>query len=164
VIVKKPLLMVDIDGVVSIFGFTQAQRPSGQFLTVDGIVHLLSAEAASNLLELAADFELWWCSGWEEKANDYLPRLLGLPGPLPFVSFDGVPGRDGSHWKLAAIDAAVPHQRPLAWLDDQLDESCAAWAKARPADTLLVMTDPAVGLVAEQAKQLRAWARTQASR
>ena len=28
---------------------------------------------------LGDDFELVWCSGWEEKANDHLPHLMGLP-------------------------------------------------------------------------------------
>ena len=29
------------------------------------------------LQALAGDFELAWCTGWEEKANEYLPAVLG---------------------------------------------------------------------------------------
>ena len=83
-----PALLVDIDGVISLWGFPPACTPEGSWLTVDGIVHFLSAEAARNLLALTASFELVWCSGWEDKANDYLPQAIGLPGPLPFLTFE----------------------------------------------------------------------------
>src|SRR5277367_1550915 len=81
----KPLLMVDIDGVISLFGFPAHEHPEGAFHSIDGIVHFISAEAGRHLLALADDFDLVWCSGWEEKANEYLPHLLGLPAPLPFL-------------------------------------------------------------------------------
>ncbi|PZR69043.1 MAG: hypothetical protein DLM63_02800 [Solirubrobacterales bacterium] len=151
--------MVDIDGVLSIFGFTQSQHPPGRFLTVDGIVHFISAQAGAQLRELSEDFELRWCSGWEEKANDYLPAVLGLPGPLPFISFERGPSHAGSHWKLAAIEQATAPQRPLAWIDDGFDERCDAWAAGRRSPTLLVATDPAEGLLEHHAVALRRWAR-----
>ena len=84
----KPLLLVDVDGVISLFGFPSAERPAGDWTLVDGLPHLLSAEAPRHLLQLAREFDLVWCTGWEEKSNEYLPAALGLPGPLPFLSFD----------------------------------------------------------------------------
>ena len=39
----KPLLLVDVDGVISLFGFPQHARPAGRFEMVDGIAHFLSA-------------------------------------------------------------------------------------------------------------------------
>ena len=74
-------------------------------MIVDGSPHLISSTAAEHLQTLGADFDLVWCTGWEEKANEYLPGLLGLPGELPFLSFDLNPGRGHAHWKLAAIEA-----------------------------------------------------------
>src|SRR5205085_2344289 len=103
---EKPLLLVDIDGVVSLFGFEPNMRPDGTWCQVDGIAHLLSSRAAEHLLELADAFEPAWCSGWEEKANEHLPHQLGLP-TLPHLTFEGKePGVKPlfSHWKLAAID------------------------------------------------------------
>jgi hypothetical protein len=75
------------------------------------------------------------------------------------VHFDRVP-RDGrrGHWKLAAIDAHAGRERPLAWVDDALDDACEAWARQRPAPTLLMRTDPAVGLTDAHASALEAWA------
>ena len=81
--------------------------PDGSFHTVDGIPHFLSHAAAAHLLALARDFDLVWASGWEEKAEEYLPRLLGLPAGLPFLSFERSQGAGRSvdgHWKLAAIN------------------------------------------------------------
>jgi len=64
----------------------------------------------------------------------------------------------GEGWKLAAIDAAIPGARPLAWVDDVHDEREAAWAALREGPTLLVTTDPAVGLTTEHVERLEAWA------
>jgi hypothetical protein len=60
------------------------------FHWIDGIPHFLSAAAAQHLLALEAIFELVWCSGWEERADEHLPHLLGLPRGLPFLRF-GLP-------------------------------------------------------------------------
>ena len=53
------------------------------------------------------------------------------------LTFDGRARFGTAHWKLEALDEYAG-DRPLAWIDDSLDESCHAWAAARPAPTLLV--------------------------
>jgi hypothetical protein len=157
---NDPLLLIDIDGVISIFGFDRARPPAGTFVSVDGIAHFLSSVAAEQLLALEDEFELAWCSGWEEKADEHLPLALGLPAGIPHVSFDHDGDAAGRHWKLAAIDRFAGDQRPLAWVDDAHDTTCEAWATGRAAPTLLVATDPAIGLTAAHAETLSAWART----
>ena len=157
-----PLLLIDIDGVISLFGFDAAQPPPGRFLLVDGIPHFLSAGAADLIGALQEHFELVWCSGWEEKADEYLPLALGLPAGLRHLNF-APPGAADSgavrHWKLEAIDAYAGPHRPLAWIDDQFDHTCHAWAQDRPGPTHLVATDPAVGLTPAQTDRLQGWAR-----
>jgi hypothetical protein len=155
-----PLLLMDIDGVLSLFGFRSDERPPGTWIQVDGSPHFISADAAAHLLALGDLFEIVWCSGWEERANEHLPALLGLPSALPYLSFDRNPGRDRAHWKLAAIDAHAGLERPLAWIDDAFNEACERWAAERSAQTLLVRTDPAVGLTAADVERLRGWAQT----
>lgn len=150
-------------------------HPAGTWVTVDGIVHFLSEQAGRHLLVLAEHFELVWCSGWEEKANEYLPRALGIPGPLPYLTFG--PHRappsasraptagdqaapDGGvrrHWKLDAIDAWAGQDRPLGWLDDAFDDSCHPWAARRPGPTLLVATEPESGLTDRERDALLGW-------
>ena len=64
----------------------------------------------------------------------------------------------GEGWKLAAIDAAFDGARPLAWVDDDHDARCVAWAAAREGPTLLVTTDPSVGLTDTHVSALERWA------
>lgn len=156
---QRPLLLIDVDGVISLFGFDPARPPAGRFQFVDGIAHFLSATAGRHLLALSREYELAWCSGWEEKANEYLPHALGLPDPLPHVVFERGDRPVSAHWKLAGIDRQLSPSRPLAWVDDAHDERCTAWAAARPGRTLLVSTDPAVGLAEEHVSALLEWAR-----
>jgi len=158
----KPVLYVDVDGVISLWGFVPNSRPDGAFASIDGIPHFLSAEAGAHLHALRDAFEVVWCTGWEEKADEHLPHALGLPSlkGLEHLSFDrpthagtSMPG----HWKLAAVDVHA-RGRPVAWVDDALNAACEAWAAARTAPTLLVHTEPSRGLIAEHAALLRAWA------
>ena len=163
--------MVDIDGVISLFGGSRQRGWSaragdgaggqldGSFHSIDGTPHFLSSTAAAHLLELASVFELVWASGWEERANEHLPHLLGLPPELPFLRFARTVGRANAHWKLDAIETYA-RGRPLAWIDDALSPACHAWAAARAAPTLLVQTEPDCGLTSQEAEQLAAWAST----
>lgn len=162
-----PLLLLDIDGVLSLFGFPPHDPPAGSFHAIEGTPHFLSAAAAPQLAALAAHFELVWASGWEDRANDHLPHLLSLPGPLPFLRFDRSQGPGSSmrgpgnsmraHWKLDAVQAHVG-ERPAAWVDDAFDQSCEQWAASRAAPTLLVSTQPAIGLTDQDTRRLISWA------
>jgi len=165
----RPLLMVDIDGVISLFGGweqaslgvqdspTDSGARVGSFHSIDGTPHFLSSTAATHLLALSDRFDLVWASGWEERANEHLPHLLGLPPSLPFLRFARAVGRANAHWKLDAIDTYA-EQRPLAWIDDAFNPACHQWAESRAAPTLLVQTQPEHGLTSSQAQQLEAWA------
>jgi hypothetical protein len=163
---RRPLLLIDIDGVISLFGgaglpgqsSTGPSAPAGSFHSIEGIPHFLSATAAAHLLSLEPSFELVWASGWEEKADEYLPRLLGLPAGLAHLRFPRAVGRSNAHWKLEAIDAFAG-ARPLAWIDDALNDACHEWASARQAPTLLVQTTPEHGLTAHETRLLEDWAR-----
>jgi hypothetical protein len=150
---STPVLFVDVDGVLSLFGFAPGAEPAGTWALVDGIAHRLSATAGRDLLRLGRVFELVWCTGWDDRANDHLPHLLGLPGPLPTLVLEDASMAS----KRAAIDAWAP-ARACAWVDDRLDAACEAWAAARPAPTLLVRTEPATGLGAREVQRLEAWA------
>ena len=154
----QPLLLLDIDGVISLFGFDAQRPPPGRYRLVDGIPHFLSTHAAQLVAGLARSFELVWCSGWEEKADEVLPGILGVPKGLPHLSFPLVDGGVPRHWKLASIDAFVGPDRPTAWIDDAFDDSCHTWAAQRTGPTKLVRTEPAVGLTAAQAADLVRWA------
>jgi hypothetical protein len=156
--ISRPLLLVDVDGVISLFGFAQDQRPEGQFHWVNGVLHYISARAGDCLRRLGESFELVWATGWEETANEYLPRLIGLPAELQCLRFDEYAVFGSAHWKLGAIEAFAGPERPTAWIDDSLTEDCHAWANARPGPTLLIPTESDVGIEDEHVEALLAWA------
>jgi hypothetical protein len=153
----RPILFVDVDGVISLFGFPAGLAPEGRFAWVKGVPHFISPCGAL-LRRLGERFELVWATGWEETANDYLPHLLDLPGELPCLSFDGRAVFGTAHWKLDAIEEYAGSDRPLAWIDDCLTEDCQAWARERPGPTLLVQTQSDVGIRDEHVEELLAWA------
>ena len=110
-------------------------------------------------MRLARTFECVWCTGWEERAEEHLPRLLGLPGGWPHLRFPRSESQPARHWKLEAIEAGVGAERPVAWVDDGFDDTCEAWAEVRPGPTLLVRTEPASGLTEAHVTRLERWAR-----
>ena len=156
---KPPILFLDVDGVISLFGFAPgAEQLPGPLHWIDGIAHFIREDVGERLVRLAESFELVWATGWEERANEHLPFILGLPfRDLPYLTFDGRAVFGSAHWKLDAIDAYAA-DRPAAWIDDNIDEECRAWAQGRNVPTLLVHTDPAIGLTAEHVDELLRWA------
>ena len=143
---QRPILAVDVDGVISLFGFDQdlAEAP-GELKLVDGMLHCISMAAGERLRRLSQHYDLVWATGWEERANDHLPSLLGLPERLPVLTFGGRAVFGSAHWKVDALDE-YGGDRPLAWVDDNIDETCEAWAARRAAPTLLVPTESDRGL------------------
>jgi hypothetical protein len=156
-----PVLLLDVDGVISLFGFDLQRPPAGRYVLVEGQLHFLSADAAGLVAELEPFYELVWCTGWEERADAHLPATLGLPAGLAHIrlhSDEQLAPAAARHYKLDAIDAFAGPSRPLAWVDDGHDDSCTSWAQRRDGPTLLVATDPATGLTAAHVGELRAWA------
>ena len=152
----KPILAVDIDGVISLFGFEEGgESPPGEFHLIDGMLHCISMPTGAMLNRLGESYELIWASGWEDRANDHLPTILGVP-KLHFLSFDGKAQFGTAHWKLRPIEEFAG-DRPLAWVDDSLDSSCFEWAQARDAPTLLVPTESSIGLTDTHVAALDAW-------
>ena len=161
----KPILAVDIDGVISLFGFDESMQPGqgeaskapGELHLIDGMLHCIALETGPRLKRLSGTYELVWASGWEDRANDHLPGLLELP-ELPYLTFHGRAQFGTAHWKLDALEEYA-RSRPLAWVDDSLDKGCFKWAEKRREPTLLVPTESDVGLTEAHVEALEAWVR-----
>ncbi len=157
---RKPILFVDVDGVLSVFGFAVDTDPlPGPFHWIDGIAHCIPVDGGRRMEQLAERFELVWATGWEEKANEYLPFILKLSQQeLPVLTFDGRAVFGSSHWKVDALDEYAG-DRPAAWIDDNnTEEACVEWASRRAAPTLLVTTESSIGMTDEHVQELLAWA------
>jgi len=154
----RPILFVDVDGVISLFGFDLESQPEGRLHWINGVLHHISPLAGKLLLRLGGQFELVWATGWEERANEHLPFILKLPfRELPSLAFDGRAVFGSAHWKVDAINEYAG-ERPAAWIDDNIDETCLEWAEGRDAATLIVQTLIAEGLTDEHVSELLRWA------
>jgi hypothetical protein len=158
----RPILAIDVDGVISLFGFDEPPSSTvARFELIDGMVHCISLQAGERLKRLAELYDMVWATGWEEKANEYMPNVLGMP-ELPFLTFKGAARFGSAHWKLGPLDK-YGKGRALAWIDDSFDESCYEWARQREEPTLLVPTESDIGLEEAQTEALSAWARSLSS-
>ncbi len=154
---ERPILALDVDGVISLFGFEGPPHDApGRFHLINGIAHCISDNVGGRIKRLAERYEVVWATGWEDRANERLPQLLGLDGDLPYLTFDGKARFGSAHWKIGPIDDYARDQ-PLAWIDDCLDESCHSWAASRSAPTLLVPTEPFTGLTEDLTDALLRW-------
>ena len=147
--------------MISLFGFSPGTGDlPGPLHWIDGVAHCIPEDIGQRLVTLAERFELVWATGWEERANEHLPFLLKLPfRDLPSLRFRGRAVFGSAHWKVDAIDRYAA-DRPAAWIDDNLNEECFAWAKRRIAPTMLVETSSSVGMTDEHVSELLKWAST----
>lgn len=154
----RPILAVDVDGVVSLFGFDEPpSEVAVEFELVDGAMNCLSTTAGRLLRRLSDQYELVWVTGWEGGAQR-MAELLSLP-EWPYLTFDGAARFGSADWKLAPLERYA-RGRALAWVDDSFDEACYAWARGREEPTLLVATEPDTGLLDVHAEALSGWARS----
>ena len=155
---RRPLLLVDVDGVVCPYADELAD-PAGAGIeqAVVGHSRVWLARGVSDHLQLLADcFQLVWCTAWEDHAAEFLAPYLALPA-LPVIHFDEPIGDDG-HWKWPAIDAFVG-DRPFAWIDDELGREDFARAERRSSATLLVWIEGTHGLAVAHVDELQRGAR-----
>ena len=161
-----PYLLVDVDGVLAPFVFGSAP-PGFALHTVraangrDYDVWLNPAQGHW-LRTLCERFELVWATGWEHEAPRLLGPLLGLPS-MPVIEFTQPPVFGVPLWKLQDVDAYVA-DRPVAWVDDDLDIAVERWASQRESPTLLIKTDSTVGLTRDHVSDLVEFAERVAGR
>lgn len=143
----KPLLLLDIDGVLNPLhaGDLATDGPADEphFATFTG--HLLrhptgkeaqirlSAAHGEWLLGLADIFDLAWATTWGAVAQHQIADIVGLPTDLPCAP---IPARPNTSyyidllWKTPLVlDHAAG--RPVAWVDDQFTSGADAWALTR---------------------------------
>lgn len=151
----RPFLLLDVDGVLN--PFAAAGRPDGfTRYRLMGYEVWLSLRHGAWLKGLAAWFDLVWATTWEHDAPRLIAPRVGLPLDLPVIEFSE--GAADGTWKLHDVDRFVGH-RPLAWVDDDLGPDAFAWAKHRETPTLLLRTEPSVGLTEQDVWRLEGFGR-----
>ena len=117
--------------MISLFGFeTASGEVPGRFHLIDGMAHCIPDGIGARLL--AARGPTTRSSGrpaGRTGRTTVCPEILGLPEELPVLTFDGNARFGSAHWKIDAIDRYAG-DRPLAWIDDCIDQSCQQWASS----------------------------------
>ncbi|WP_326550504.1 HAD domain-containing protein [Micromonospora sp. NBC_01813] len=153
----RPLLFLDVDGVLNPFddticpcGFTEHDLFPGEELVRINPTHGMW------ITELSAVFDLIWATSWNDDANRLLAPLLRIP-VLPVLTMPPPPFDPSAKVPLIAAHA---QRRPTAWIDDAHTIEARDWAEKRNAPTLLITTDPAIGLTRESVDHLLTWRQT----
>jgi hypothetical protein len=159
----RPLVLLDVDGVLNLGLFMSSRRRSrlkrseGWYSNrVGGDPHdlyahriVLNRRWGPMLRSLEAEgAELAWATAWQEGANRHISPLLRL-GELPVA-----PAR---HKRKAYTVVPWTQGRPWAWLEDIGDELETASALSRRRPHLPVLVDPEEGLTGEHVERVREW-------
>lgn len=154
---ELPVLAIDVDGVVLLHGFAGEPPSRAEYRLIAGAAQCVSIGAAPRLRRLAGDFDCVWASGWEAAARQ-LGEALDLP-PWPYLEFGGTSRFGSADWKLEPLGRFAAG-RGLAWIDDSFDRRCYDWAREREQPTLLIPTEPELGIEDVHVDALLAWARS----
>lgn len=161
---QRPILYVDVDGVIARVGQTPAGVEPDKHIVLGGpgpYAVRIADGTASRLKALAGPdgpFEGRWATTWGQGAADQIGAILGVGQRWKVVDLDGHP--HSTTVKLPAILADC-RKRPFAWVDDELGGDAHLAAEYRDKSgtpTLLIETDPTVGLTDEHARALHEWA------
>ena len=143
----KPLLLLDVDGVLAVVTVPSGDVDADPVLT-------LPPEASEWFAQVANAFDIVWATTWAEHANRVIAPKLGLP-TLPTVAFN-MDERALTPKLRSVIDAVG--DRPCAWVDDDLHEDANTWAAGREVPTLLMHVDGRKGMTRRHVDRLLNWA------
>ena len=155
--VGVPLLLVDIDGVLSPYGAESCPEGYEEYhlFPNDPDPHRLCPAHGRWLTELTEYFEVVWASAWGVVAHEILGPILGVR-EFPFVPMPDIPFLPAE--KVAAV-VAYAGSRAVVWLDDAFGPEAFNWAARRAEATLLVPIDPAIGMLRSHIDEALAWRR-----
>ena len=127
-----PLLLIDVDGVISLFGFDQTEPPEGRLTCRRRPAALDLRRRRGPPGAPARHFRVRLVHGLGG------PRRRAPPAPArpaPRLGAPDLPATSpepAAHWKLAAIEAYAGPERAVAWIDDDHDDTCHDWAAEPP--------------------------------
>ena len=158
---RRPLVLIDVDGVVNRARFLSSRQRDRLVRSGQGWVSTWSGERHYSsrivttraygrmLLPLAERAELAWATTWTAEANWRIGPLIGLPE----LRYSPVSDKGGK----AACAVAFTEGRPWAWLDDTQEELALASALSRGRPHLPVLVSRETGLVQENVDEVAAW-------
>lgn len=174
----KPVLLVDVDGVLNAYamGHNNYQRLGFRKVKVtipatanshsETYFLVVSDEQAKMLSSLRDDFDLVWCTSWNQWANEVISPLLSLP-LFPVLELDVTVPQDyvnNLHWKTKQVAHAFSEGgaysgRRFAWLDDETTKRDRTWFNTLFGKDFhkLVLVNPGLGFTKDQRDALLIW-------
>jgi len=163
----KPLLLVDVDGVINVFDIVafhleNEQDDSIEFekeFDANGFRIRVPTGIHDRFISLQEHFECVWATTWEDDAPKLLSPTIGFGLEWPIIKF--WTGRVANHrtWKLPSIKSWCEDNadgRRVAWIDDDLHEDAERWAIER-GDTILISTHHRKGFTQSLFNKLMEW-------
>jgi hypothetical protein len=169
--VSKPLLLLDVDGVLNCFGSMWTPGYEGRsFLPVMTSQHGYRIRVPKRMPELIGGlldvFQPVWATAWEEEAHPFFREALNLDDePWPHISWVAREGLDMPRlstpersWKRPWVEAYVKEAgRPWCWIDDEPTDQDVEWAANMRPEGLIVRTRPHAGLTRLLAERAMRW-------
>lgn len=174
----KPLLLVDVDGVLNPYMAKPHRRPAGYVthrLKPDSWIRQHPGKPEHRIKALrvwlnpehgpalqALPFELVWATTWEHDANEWIGWRAGLDRELnlPVIEFGDqhVIRPDDTYVKTWTV-VEYAAGRPFAWIDDQIGDADREYvARHHDGPALLHWVDPRLGLLPQDFMALADWA------
>lgn len=148
----RPLLLIDIDGVLNAEPLDDTVVPDGMRRVMAGSTPVLVDERLPRWMwALRARYDCVWASSWERDADRLFAPAAGIDPLGAYVPLDGLVVRAGECWKRDPVAAYLAEQaRPAIWLDDEFGSLDNAWARARRPELEIIRCNPRTGVRAEQ--------------
>jgi hypothetical protein len=147
----RPLLLLDVDGVLNVPGAAEQHE-----IELPGLVVLVSFPESIRwrLARLDAVYDIVWLTSWGRWAPEHLGPLLGFEWPS---AWEPQPGETQAA-KVGVARTWAGDDRPFAWVDDLTFPEAFSWLEERPAPSTVphVMAD--VGLSEAITTDLVTWA------
>ncbi|MGW3853323.1 HAD domain-containing protein [Micromonospora arida] len=152
----RPLLLLDVDGVLNPYG--TPQPPSGyteHHLFPGEEPVRINPDHGAWIIEASTILDVTWATSWNDEANQFLAPLLHIAS-LPVITMPPTPFHPSDKVPLVA---AYAQRRPAAWVDDLHTPQARTWAAGRSSPTLLITTNPTIGLTRDSIDHVIAWAK-----
>ena len=150
---NRPALILDIDGVLRVFSDL---RPDN-YTVHDKYPYFAYNPATGDMVRTLLDkTDGYYISTWRENCHDHIGKALLLP-EMDWINDD--PFRPDAHEfsERALAISGLFGNRSVVWVDDEIKDRDYEWAKQRSAPTLLMRTNPDVGLTSRQAELIGSW-------
>lgn len=159
---SKPIWLLDVDGVLNLFGSAPAAWGDTEQFTANGYPITWSPKMLARITEIHGNglAEVQWLTTWGHYANAYLAHRFGLsqltvalepPRDIYRYPFD-------EWWKLPAVREAYDAGNTVLWTDDDIPyyPEVRDWLKTTDAERILTVA-PTDGLLPEHLDVIERW-------